>query len=73
MNSDLFLVLGLLLGWLSIPSLLSAYSDRRRPQVSVFLLLGSAGLITYAFLTHPGGYRLKDVPDAFFNVIGQVF
>ncbi|ANP36332.1 MULTISPECIES: hypothetical protein [Rhodobacterales] len=73
MNSDLFLVLGLLLAWLAIPSMLSAYSDKRRPQVSVFLLLGSAGLIAYAFLTQPGGYRLRDVPDAFFNVIGQVF
>lgn len=71
MDSDLALILGLLLGGLSVPSILSAFSESRPPRVSAILLLSSGGLITYAVMTNPGGYRLEQIPDVFFSVLGR--
>lgn len=71
MDTDLALILGLLLGGLSIPSILSAISDSRPPRVSALFLLSGAGLITYAMLQKPGGYRMDQIPDVFFSVLAR--
>ncbi|MFS4582373.1 hypothetical protein [Phaeobacter sp. C3_T13_0] len=71
MDTDLALVLGLLLAFLAIPALLSATSDRRTPRVSAVLLVVACGLFLYAFTIKPGGYRIDDIPEAIFRVIGR--
>jgi len=72
MDSDLFLILGLVLIVFAIPAAMSAYSDDRRPIAPAGTLLIAAGMIAYAHVTHPGGYAPSDVPDVFFSVIGRV-
>ncbi|APX17066.1 MULTISPECIES: hypothetical protein [Phaeobacter] len=71
MDTDLALVLGLLLAFLAIPSLLSAASDRRTPRVSAVFLVLAVGLLLYAFSTKSGGYQIDDIPKAIFRVIGR--
>ena len=71
MDTDLALILGIVLGGLSIPSILSAISETRPPRTSSLVLLAAAGLIAYAMVSHPGGYRLEQVPDVFFTVLGR--
>ncbi len=71
MDTDLALILGILLGGLSIPSILSAISETRPPRASSLMLLAAAGLIVYAMVSHPGGYRLEQIPDVFFSVLGR--
>ncbi|WP_278922861.1 MULTISPECIES: hypothetical protein [Pseudophaeobacter] len=71
MDSDLALILGIILGGLSIPAILSNLSENRPPRSSAFLLLSGAGLIVYAVLSHPGGYRIEQIPDVFFSVLGR--
>jgi hypothetical protein len=71
MESDLALVLGLVVGALSIPSILSALSDRRAPRASALTILIAGGLILYAIETHPGGYTLNEVPDVVVSVIAR--
>ena len=73
MDSDLLLILGLVLGGLAIPSFLSAFSDGRRPVVAAALFLLSVACIWYAAHSRPGGYSLREVPDVFFHVIARLF
>jgi len=72
MSPDISLVLGVILAGLSVPSILSALSDRRAPRASAITILIAGGLILYAFTTRPGGYTLQDVPDAFVRVFAML-
>ena len=56
MSPDLYLVLGIFMAGFSIPSVLSALSDRRAPRVSAITILIAGGLILLAIQTQPGGY-----------------
>ena len=72
MDSDLFLVIGIIMAAFAIPSLLGAYSDGRAPRVGAVLILVASGLIVVALLNRPSGYRLDEVPGAFVRVIGKL-
>ena len=71
MNADLFLVLGIILAGLSIPSILSAISDRRAPRASALTILIAGGMILYAIQMKPGGYQLNSIPDVFVRVVAD--
>lgn len=72
MNTDLYLVIGLTLGALAIPSMVAAYSDRRAPILGAVILLIGIGLVVLAVARRPGGYPPADIPQAFYRVIGQL-
>ncbi|MEM7319570.1 MAG: hypothetical protein AAF408_11185 [Pseudomonadota bacterium] len=72
MEPDTALILGLILAVLSVPAMVSAYSDRRPPRAPILILLIAATLVVYAVLTHPGGYRLADIPDVFYAVVARI-
>jgi len=71
MDTDLALVLGLVIAALSIPSILSALTDNRAPRASAITVLIAGGLIVFALLGKPGGYRIAEIPDVFVNVIAR--
>ena len=71
MDTDLALILGLVIGGFAIPALVSSYSDRRAPRISMLMFLLSGGLIIYALLAQPGGYRIAQLPEVFFGVIAR--
>lgn len=71
MDPDLALVIGVILGVFSIPSILSAISEGRAPRVAAFTIISSGALILWAISNHPGGYALDDVPGAFVRVVAQ--
>jgi len=70
-DPDLFLVVGLVLAALSVPSLLSAWVDGRAPRLGALLVLVAGVLVVLAFNAKPMGYRFDDVPQAFYRVIGR--
>ncbi|MGJ8617710.1 MAG: hypothetical protein ACSHWS_12795, partial [Sulfitobacter sp.] len=70
MDPDLALVIGIVLGVLSVPSILSAISDRRAPRASALTILIAGGLILYATQNKPGGVTLDEIPDIFVSVVG---
>jgi len=72
MDTDLALILGLVVAGFTVPSVLSALSERRPPRVSVLTGLIAIGLITYAVIVKPGGYSMGEIPDAFFRVVGRL-
>ncbi len=72
MSPDFLLVLGVVFAVLSVPSILSALSDRRAPRASAITILIAGGLILFAIQAQPGGYRMAELPDVFARVIGQL-
>lgn len=73
MEPDLLLVLGLVVGVLSIPAMVSALSDGRAPRVAAITAIIAGGMMVYAINSKEGGYRVKDVPTVVYRVIGDFF
>jgi hypothetical protein len=71
MDPDLFLVIGLALAVLTIPSLLAAYSESRAPRAAAIVVLVAGVLIVIALTNKPGGYTIGEIPDVIFRVIGR--
>lgn len=71
MDPDLFLVIGLALAVLTIPSLLSAFSESRAPRAASIVVLVAGVLIVVALTNKPGGYTIGEIPDVIFRVIGR--
>jgi len=71
MDTDLALVIGIVIAAFSIPSILSALSDKRAPRASAITILIAGGLIVFAIQGKPGGYKLEQLPDVFVNVIAR--
>lgn len=71
MDTDLALIIGLVVAGLTIPAIMSAFSDRRSPRAPMVTILIAGGLILYAALTKPGGYEVSQIPDVFFEVLSR--
>lgn len=70
---DIYLVTGIILAALSIPAMLSAWSDGRVPRAPAIVVLIAGGLIVIAARSWPGGgLGFRDVPDAFLRVVAMV-
>ena len=72
MDTDIALIMGIIIGGFSIPSIISSMSDGRAPRVSMITILLAGGLILYALIAKPGGYRINQIPDVFFDVLGRI-
>jgi hypothetical protein len=70
-DTDLALVIGIVIAALAIPSILSALSDRRAPRASAITILIGGGLILFAIQGKVGGYQLSQIPDVFLNVVAR--
>jgi hypothetical protein len=73
MNTDMALVMGLIVLLLSAPAIISAISDGRAPRTAMIALVVGGGLVIYALTQHPGGYRIEDVPRTFIKVLADLF
>lgn len=65
------LVIGLVIGGFSIPSIMGAISDGRVPRAAAIAVMVAGGLIVLAIREQPGGYALADIPDIFVKVVGR--
>lgn len=71
MDTDLALSVGLVLAVVSVPSLLSDFSEARPPRVAAVMSVASGGLILWAVTTTPGGYSFGDLPNVLITVIAR--
>jgi len=71
MDPDLMLVIGLVIGGFSIPSMLGAFADGRVPRAAAIAVLIGGGLVALAVNGKPSGYALVDIPDVFVSVVGR--
>lgn len=71
MDTDLFLVMGIIVFALALPSMLSAWVDGRVPRMGSALVLIGTGLIAAALVQKPGGYDFGEMPEVFLRVLGR--
>ncbi len=71
MDPDLFLVIGLVIAVLTIPAMLTAYTEGRTPRAAAILVLIAGVLIVLALSRYPGGYNIADIPNAFVRVFDR--
>ncbi|PVA07298.1 hypothetical protein [Thalassorhabdomicrobium marinisediminis] len=71
MDPELLLVIGLVVGGFSIPSIMGALADGRVPRAASIAVMVSGALIVLAIRDRPGGVALADIPDIFVSVVGR--
>ena len=71
MDTDLYLVIGIVVGALALPSLLSAFVEGRPPRGGAVLVLIGGVLIIVALTNHSRGYSFAEIPDVFYRVLGR--
>ena len=72
MDTDLYLTVGIILGLLTLPSLLNAWTEGRPPRVGAILLIVSVILISVALTQRPSGYSFGEIPKAMLKVFGRL-
>ncbi len=70
-DPDLFLTIGIILGVLTIPSLLSAWTDGRVPRLGAIMVFAAVIMVAVAAKNKPTGYKISDVPTIMMNVAGR--
>ncbi|MEL6609852.1 MAG: hypothetical protein AAFO58_02540 [Pseudomonadota bacterium] len=68
-DPDVWMAIGLVLGVLCIPALMSSWANGEPPRATAIAVLVAGGMIAYALMNQPGGYELADIPDVFARVI----
>jgi len=72
LDSDLLLVIGLVIGAVTIPSIIAAISDSRAPRAAAVGLVLAGALVLVAIVTKPGGYAAAQIPNVFAQVFARV-
>jgi len=70
-DPDLIFVIGLVVGLLAFPALLSAFSEGRPPRTAAIMVMIAAGLVVTALIQKPSGYSFGQTPQIFMDVIGR--
>jgi len=70
-DPDLWLLIGIALAILTVPSLLSAWSEGDPPRASAITVLIAGGMIAYALMNKPGGYSFAELPDVMSSVVAR--
>jgi hypothetical protein len=71
MDPDTFFVVGLVLGVLSIPAVVSAISNGDRPRIATITLMIAGGMIVWAISNKPGGYPIETIPRVVAKVVSS--
>jgi hypothetical protein len=71
MDPDTLFVIGLGLGVLSIPSVMSAISNGDRPRIATITLMIAGTMMVWAISNKPGGYPIESIPKVVAKVIGS--
>ncbi|MBM2323072.1 MULTISPECIES: hypothetical protein [Marivita] len=62
MEPDTLFVVGLALGVLSIPAVVSSVSRGERPRIATITLMIAGTMLVWAISNKPGGYSIEAIP-----------
>lgn len=71
MDPDLALVIGIVIGLFTVPSIMSVISDKRASGVPIFIVFVAGCFLFYAMWQKPSGYKLREIPGVFQNVLDR--
>jgi hypothetical protein len=71
MDTDLFLVIGIIVTFLAVPPVVGAFSEARPPRTGAIMFLIGGTLIVLALTQGSIKYSVPDIPDVFARVIGR--
>ncbi len=69
MSNDLILVLGVLIGALTFPAVISAFSASRPPRAAIIAFVTGGALVSWAVYDQPSTYSVENFPEVFVRVI----
>jgi len=72
MDNDFILVLGVLVGALTFPALVSSFSASRAPRGAIIAFVTGGALIIWAVYQQPNTYSVEKFPDVFVRVIANI-
>lgn len=72
MRFEILVATATVVGILALPSLVSAWADRRRPRAAAVGIAVSTFLFFLAHRAAPDGLQFADIPLAFARIIRQV-
>ena len=68
-DSDLVLVIGLVIAALTFPAIVSAFSRVAPPRGATVAAAIGGAMIVVAVTQNPGGYRMQDIPKVVARVV----
>ena len=69
MNTDVILVVGIVVLALAFPAILGAFAHGRSLRGAAVAVVAGGGLILYANAKNPVGYSVQEMPSLFMRVI----
>ena len=69
MDPDTLFVVGLGLGVLSVPAIVSSVSNGQRPRIATITLMVAGAMVVYAISKKPGGYAIEEIPGVIAKVV----
>jgi predicted membrane channel-forming protein YqfA (hemolysin III family) len=71
MDTDLLLIIGMVIAILAVPSVISAFSESRPPRAAAILFLIGGTLIVVALTQGTTRYSMGDLPEVLSRVIAK--
>jgi len=72
-DNDLILVLGVFIGALTFPALVTAFSSSRAPRTAIILFVTGGALISWAVYQQPNTYSVDGFPELALSVVAGLF
>ncbi len=72
-DTDLFVVVGVMVALLALPSAAGAMAAARFPWISTLILAMGAGTAAAGIYASPNGYSLVRLPHSFIEILARIF
>lgn len=72
MDTDVLFVVGTILAAVTLPALLTAYTEGRVPRIPIAMLLAGGVMVAYALHEKPSGYSFAQIPTVFGRVFSKM-
>jgi hypothetical protein len=73
MDTDLFVVVGILLAALALPSALSSYAEGVIPKTALTILCLGIIIALIGAVFSPDGYGFGRIPHSFIEILARIF